>query len=275
MRIGLVGCGRAGVTILYMLRTHNKLVGVYDSNLRKQKNAIQSLRIMHNPNYAELISQSEAIFIATPDDVIVRAYKKMQSYLNGRKYVFHFSGILPADVLPKKRNVFRASIHPFATFPRIAIPPSRKHLFLSIEGDPQAVERARAIFNSGIFKLRSIRKKDKPLYHLVGVFSSNLLVGFVAAIYESANLIGWREEDLKRLVIPMVAETLNNIKKYGVKDSLSGPLRRGDVKTIEKHLRVLKKNKRLMRIYKDLSLYIVQNLTTGRKKSVLIRLLGK
>jgi len=275
MRIGLIGCGRVGVTIFSILRTRNRIVGVYDSNARKQKTAVRSLRIRRNHTYEELISQSEVLFIATPDDAIIRAYHKMQPSLKGRKYVFHFSGILPADTLSKKKNVFRASIHPFATFPRIMIAPRKKHFFLSVEGDPQAIKCAHAIFNSQHFTLKSIRKKDKPLYHLIGVFSSNLLVGLVGATYQSANMMGWREKDIRHLIFPIITETLNNIEEYGLKESLSGPLRRGDVRTIEEHLKALQKNKYLLRVYKSLSAYIMHAIISGEKNPKLKKLFNQ
>jgi predicted short-subunit dehydrogenase-like oxidoreductase (DUF2520 family) len=275
MRIGLIGCGRVGVTIFYLLRKHNRLVGAYDPNIRNQKAAARLLSIKDNPTYEDLINRSEALFIATPDDKIAEAYKQMQVYFSGKKYVFHFSGILPATVLPKKKNVFRASIHPFATFPRIVIPPKRMRYFLSIEGDPQAIRCGRAIFHSGHFTLKAINKKDKPYYHLIGVFSSNLLLGLLASTYSIAAKGAWTEKEIHQLVYPIIEETLENIRDFGLRDSLSGPLRRGDLETIEKHLLALRNDKRLLKIYKDLSMYIVQNLTSGSKNRRLVKLLSE
>ena len=274
MRIGLIGCGRAGISIFHVLRKYNKIVGVYDSNARNQKTAVKLLSVKANPSYRELIEQSEVLFIATPDDVICKAYNKMKRLLKGEKYIYHFSAILPADILTRKEHVFRASIHPFATFPRIAIPSTRRHFFLSIEGDRKALKCARVIFRPHHFTLNTIKKRDKPLYHLIGVFSSNLLVGLVASVYKIARMMGWRQRDIRQLVFPIITETLNNVESYGLRDSLSGPLRRGDLQTVKKHLKVLQKNKDLLRIYKDLSLYIAQNLTTARKKDALIKLLS-
>lgn len=273
MRIGLVGCGRVGVTIFHILKKRHKVVGVYDINKKKEKAAIRLLGIKKNPTYKELITQCEALFLATPDDAITKAYEKMYEYLCGTKYVFHFSGILPAELLPKKRNIHRASVHPFATFPEITVMSAHQHFILSIEGDPKALKTARTIFSPRYFTLKRLRRQNKTLYHLIGVFSSNLLVGLVASIYEIADKMGWKEKELRQLVFPVIAETLNNIEQYGLKSSLSGPLHRGDIDTIKKHLKALKKNKRLSQIYKELSLYIVQNLTPGSKNRRLKKLL--
>lgn len=275
MRIGLIGCGRVGVTIFYLLRRHNTIVGVYDTDRQKERKAVKMLGIRNNPDYREMISQCDALFIATPDDSILKAYKSMSGYLKETKLVFHFSGILSAKILPKKRNVFRASIHPFATFPKIVIPPTRKHLFISVEGDRQAVKGAHDIFHPKYFTLKRLKKEDKVLYHLIGVFSSNLLLGLIASIHDIAERIDWKEKDIHQLVYPIIEETLHNIKKHGLDESLSGPLQRCDVETVKKHLKTLKQHKQLLRIYKELSLYIVQSLTPGNRKSRLRKLLSE
>ena len=275
MRIGLIGCGRVGVTIFYFLKKNNRIVGVYDPDGQREKKAVEILRIRNNPDYRGLINQSEALFIATPDDAILKAYKKMSRHLTGPKLVFHFSGILRANILPKERNISRASIHPFATFPKIVIPPIRKHLFLSVEGDRQAVMGARVMFHPKYFTLMKLKKEDKAFYHLIGVFSSNLLVGLIASIYDMAGKLKWKEKDIHQLVYPIIEETLHNIKTHGLKESLSGPLQRGDVETIEKHLNTLKRHKRILRIYKQLSLYIVQNLSPHNRNRRIKKLLSE
>ena len=270
MRIALIGCGRVGVTIFYLLsrNRNNTIIGVYDTDKRQEKAALRMLRIEHNPTYREMIEQSEALFIATPDDTILKAYKKMCKYLRGNKYIFHFSGILPADILPAVKGTYRASVHPFATFPKIIIPPKRKLFFLSLEGDPRAVKNAYTIFHSKYFVMKRIKKETKTFYHLIGVFSSNLLVGLIASIHDIAAKLDWKAKDIRQLVYPLLEETLNNIKEYGVRESLSGPLHRGDTEVIQKHLRALQHDKDLLDIYKTLSRAIINDAMSGKRKKL-------
>jgi predicted short-subunit dehydrogenase-like oxidoreductase (DUF2520 family) len=273
MRIGLIGCGRVGVTIFNILKKRHNVVGVYDINKKHERIAIRLLGVRKNPPYRELIKQSEVLFLATPDDALVKAYKNMYNHLTGPKYVLHFSGIMPADILPKKRNIYRASVHPFATFPEIAIQTRKQPFILSIEGDRAAVNMARRIFPPKHFILKRLRKQDKTLYHLVGVFSSNLLVGLLAVISDIARKVNWKEDEIRQLVYPIIEETMKNIKKHGLRNSLSGPLARGDVKTVQTHLDALRKNKSLLKIYKEISLYITDNLISEHKRHKLKKLL--
>lgn len=258
MRIGLIGCGRVGVTLCDILRQNNTLVGVHDKSQERERAAARRLKIRHNPSYPELIRQSEALFIATPDDEIVRAYGKMRRFICGPKYVFHFSALLPADTIPGTPDVHRASVHPFATFSGFAAPSRTERYHLSLEGDAPALKAARAIFGGRHFTLKRIRREDKALYHLVGVFASNLLVGLVAAAGRLAARIGWQDRDLRQLLYPIVEQTIRNIREHGPEEALTGPLRRGDVKTVEKHLRALRRDKDLLNVYKTLSRSLIE-----------------
>lgn len=273
MRIGLIGCGRVGTIVCYHLKKRNKIVGVYDQNQANQRKAKKILRINRNPSYRELIEHSEALLIATPDDAIVDAYLKAHQYMQGQKYIFHFSGILPADSLPKTRGIYRASVHPFATFPEMTVPSGKQHFFLSVEGDKQAIHAARNIFPGSNFTLRMIKKRDKPVYHLIGVFSSNLLVGLTASIHDLARRIGWHEQELAQMVYPLMKQTLDNIQILGVAKALTGPVRRGDINVIRRHLQSLEKDRNLLHIYKSLSRLLADHLGHGKRKREMKKLL--
>ncbi|UCD19109.1 MAG: DUF2520 domain-containing protein [candidate division WOR-3 bacterium] len=260
MRIGLIGCGRVGTAIFCILRRDNKITGVYDIRKKNERTTAKLLKIRENPGLREIISRSEAIFIATPDDEILNAFANISRHIRKRTYIFHFSGMLTADIIPKSKKIYRASVHPFATFPAAKSHPKRKHIFLSVEGDAPAVKMLRKIFRSKHFTIRKIRKVDKAAYHLIGVFSSNLLIGLIASIDRLAAKIGWRRSDFERMIFPLIEETLHNIKKYGVQDALTGPLARGDVGIIRKHLSSLKHERTLRNVYKALSRAVAENI---------------
>ena len=274
MRIGLIGCGKVGTTLFLLLRKNNHIVGIDDINKKNKKKALQLLRIKENPQFKELIRTSEALFFATPDDQVVKAFTRARPYIHGKKYVFHFSGLLPASIFPRLRNIHRASVHPFATFPRIVIPPKKK-FFLFIEGDREAMKAARKIFRNRYVTIRSMARKRKTYYHLTGVFASNLLVGLLSSAHTLARRAGWKERDFYEVVFSIIEETLKNTKKYTLENALSGPLRRGDVTVIKKHIHTLKKDKDLLDIYRAVSLYMLRNLPGCRRKKEIENLLKR
>ncbi|MCK4251700.1 DUF2520 domain-containing protein, partial [candidate division WOR-3 bacterium] len=273
--IGLIGCGKVGTTIFHLLKKHNHITGVYDINKKNEKRALKLLRIKRKLTLDELCIKSQALFFATPDDKILAAYKKAKPFIKGKKYIFHFSGLLPAGIFPKSKNTYRASVHPFATFPKISIPATRKKYILFIEGDTPATKAAKRIFIKKYFIINKIRKEQKIYHHLIGVFSSNLMIGLISAIYEMTKSTHWNNKEINDVIMPIIKETLNNIEINGIKNALSGPLERGDIEIIKKHLKTLKKNKNLLDIYKTLSLVILKNVVKNGKKKELENLLNQ
>ncbi|GAI27272.1 unnamed protein product, partial [marine sediment metagenome] len=139
----------------------------------------------------------------------------------------------------------------------------------------RAINIAKRIFAKKYFIINRIRKEQKIYHHLIGVFSSNLMVGLISASYEMAKSTHWNNKEINDVIMPIIKETLNNIEINGIKSALSGPLERGDIKIIKKHLNTLKKHKNLLDIYKTLSLIILKNVVKNGKKKEIEKLLKK
>ncbi len=240
MKIGLIGCGRVGLTFGYFLKRQNLLYGVYDRNQHALNRALKLLKIKNNPGYKNLIEKSEILLIATPDSEISNAFNQARKYITEKKYIFHFSGLFPGEIFSDDKFICSASVHPFATFPRIVIPPKKRRYNLFFQGCGECLAIARRIFPEWMFSIYKIDKVEKPYYHLLGVFSSNFIVGLMDAIQTITKKLGWSKKEFERFVLPIIFDTLDNIQKYGVKKGLSGPIVRGDIKTIKKHLETLK-----------------------------------
>ena len=170
MNIGLIGCGRVGTTLFYLLRKRHSIVGVYDTIPARTRRAMRYLHMRQNTGLETLVKKSTALFLATPDDAIAEAYQSIKKHITGRKYVFHFSGALLSAVIPEQKGLYRAAVHPFATFPRLIIPPKRRRIVMYIEGDAQARGAAKRIFQGRVFSTRIISQSKKIHCHLSGVF---------------------------------------------------------------------------------------------------------
>ena len=88
------------------------------------------------------------------------------------------------------------------------------------------------------FKLNS---KDKVFYHLAGVIGSNFLAGNLYNSEELLSLCGIDKKDSFEKLKSTIFTTLENTRKFGAANALSGPIDRGDFKTMTKHITALKK----------------------------------
>jgi predicted short-subunit dehydrogenase-like oxidoreductase (DUF2520 family) len=85
----------------------------------------------------------------------------------------------------------------------------------------------------------SIRKDQKGAYHAWGMFASPLLTALLAATERVALAAGVSRNSARERMLPILKQTLANYEVLGAQGAFSGPLPRGDVATVQKHLKVL------------------------------------
>jgi len=170
----------------------------------------------------------------------VSARKLAKSAWKGR-VALHSSGALTSDELAalRKRGASVASVHPMMTFVRRSRP-SLAGVSFAIEGDAAAVRMARQVVKDLGGEAYAIRKKDKAAYHALGTFASPLFTALLAATERVAAIAGLNPKAARRRIIPILRQTLANYAAFGAPGAFSGPIVRGDVDTVKRHLRVLK-----------------------------------
>ena len=76
----------------------------------------------------------------------------------------------------------------------------------------------------------------KPLYHAGAVFASNYLVTLVAVAARLLEDAGIAREEALAALAPLARATLENVEAAGPVVALTGPVARGDVATVRRHL---------------------------------------
>jgi predicted short-subunit dehydrogenase-like oxidoreductase (DUF2520 family) len=112
-----------------------------------------------------------------------------------------------------------------------------KNAFFCIEGDKEAVEIGKIMASQISGKFFTIDTREKSLYHAAAVFASNFINTVVFASFSIFKDIGVPEKDILEIISPLIKGTVNNIEKLGVVNSLTGPVVRGDIKTVEAHIK--------------------------------------
>lgn len=207
-------------------------------------------------------SAAEIVWICVPDDLIgtVADQNASRADWHGR-IVLHSSGALSSEVLLplKKAGAMIASAHPLMSFVR-GSKPNFSGVPFALEGDAKAVTIAGAIVRSLGAKPFRIAREQKAAYHAFGFFSSPLLVALIAAAQQAAGLAGLSEHQALELMEPIIRRTLDNCFRQSPQKAFSGPLRRGDVETIRKHVDVLSQRPELLAVYRALSAIALKKL---------------
>jgi predicted short-subunit dehydrogenase-like oxidoreductase (DUF2520 family) len=87
-----------------------------------------------------------------------------------------------------------------------------------------------------------VTESDKPLYHAAACLACNYLVTLMHAAEEIYRVLGLGQEDAIRAFWPLVKGTIRNIETRGTVQALTGPIARGDIGTVEKHVLALRKD---------------------------------
>lgn len=157
------------------------------------------------------------------------------------RIALHSSGALSSDELDvlRRQGAAVASVHPLMTFVRGSRPPFAGVPF-ALEGDRAAVRAARRIVSDLGGLAYPIRKQEKAAYHAWGTFVSPLFTGLLATSERVAKLAGVKKHEARKRMIPILLQTLANYATLGAPGAFSGPIVRGDVVTVKKHLGVLR-----------------------------------
>ena len=210
------------------------------------------------------------VWITVPDDAIAATAQRLAPSQDWKgKLVFHSSGALTSDELAalRQRGAKVASVHPMMTFVRGPAPDMAGVAF-AVEGDRAAVRAARAIVARLGGSTFPIAKQNKALYHAFGSFTSPLVVALMASLEQVAEAAGVKKRDIKRVMLPLLLQTLQNYLDRDVAAAFSGPLVRGDVATVRKHLAALKKVPEAREVYVALAKAALKNLPVKNRRAL-------
>ena len=187
--------------------------------------------------------------------------------------VFHSSGALGSRELDalRKAGFAVASVHPLMTFVAGARP-SLVGVPFAVEGDSAAVRIARTLVRELGGQSFVLAAQRKAAYHTWATMTSPLLLAFLVALEGAARAAGLGGESARRMSLPILRQTLENYARLGPADSFSGPFVRGDEKTVEKHLALLKGKPKTRAVYVALARAALDELPV-RNREKLRRLL--
>lgn len=284
--VTVVGAGNWGSALALAL--HSAGVHVAEIIVRTKSRRYYSLAASIG---ARLVTMDEAKLLSdvwwlcTPDSAIANVagqlrehamQMKTDNHLVGLRarlrslapIAFHSSGALSSSELAPLRDLdaMLASVHPLMTFPKMSSP--RRHapprplagVPFAVEGDPRAVHAARRLIRAVRGEAFTLPPRSKALYHAFGAFTSPLLVALLTAAVETASAAGWSQAQAQRRMRPIVERTIANFFANGPAKSFSGPIARGDVVTIVRHLKALVPHPQLSAVYRQLSRFAVDTI---------------
>lgn len=191
------------------------------------------------------VRSAEVVLVAVRDAEIASVARQLvdQGGTSRHQVVLHTCGARPAQELlgalgGRVRGI--GTMHPLvaltATLP--TLDPFVDVAF-GVEGDDRATDMAgRLALALGAHPLR-LTAEGMALYHAGAVVASNYLVALTDLARELLVAAGVDEEAAVPALVPLMRSALDNLQEVGVTEALTGPIVRGDVASVERHLSAL------------------------------------
>lgn len=189
----------------------------------------------------EATREAGIILVATPDDAIETAARSLRDRgaVGPAHVVLHLSGLLDRGALAVLEHTGAAlgSFHPLQTVadPRTAAERLRG-AWAGIEGDQRALHAAEQLAEWLAMLTVRLEAASKPLYHAAAVMVANYTVALAGVAERLARAAHVPEELAGRIYLPLFAGAAENLRSSSAASALTGPLRRGDVDTLRRHL---------------------------------------
>ncbi len=244
LSVVLIGSGNVAFHLAKVLMTSKEinLRQVYGRDVSKWQHLKGKTEITNNLSD---LATADIYIIAVSDNAIEEVSKQLATK---NSIVLHTSGSTPLSVLQHQN---KGVLYPLQTFSK-----EKKVDFeeipICIEGNSEETEETLRFFAEKISKkVFFVNSEQRKKLHLSAVFVCN----FVNHLYYLGQQLCDESQLPFDILQPLIAETAEKIKLLSPFEAQTGPAKRMDTKTIEKHLSLLTNNPKKIYILLTKSIY--------------------
>lgn len=247
-KIIIIGSGNVA-THLIKAFSDNETVDLIQVYARKKENLYPFIAAEKIIDNLSDLKEADLYIIAVSDDALENIYNQVSVQ---NKLVVHTSGSFNFQSIANKNK--KGVFYPLQTFSK-----NKKLDFKTIpicieaenETDFAILEKIAHSISDKIYK---IDFEQRQALHLAAVFVNN----FVNHLYQIGNAICDKNQIDFEILKPLIKETASKINFLSPEEAQTGPAKRHDFKTIERHLNFIS-NKNQKNIYQLLTQSILSN----------------
>jgi predicted short-subunit dehydrogenase-like oxidoreductase (DUF2520 family) len=190
------------------------------------------------PSVLPLSRLTGIVLVCVPDGAVASVASSLD--VEPGTIVAHVAGALGSEAAAGAKGAEPGSLHPLRSFadPERAVA-SFEGTACAVEGSPAASEALTDLVRRIGGRPLNVLPGGKPLYHAGAVFASNYLVALLDAAEKLFESAGIPREEARRALARLAAGTLDNVAAVGPQAALTGPVERGDDRTVASHKEAL------------------------------------
>lgn len=255
MKIGVIGGGKVGRCLASYLK--ESLVGITANSPEHSRQLAENFATEPCTN-EELVERAEVLLLTVPDRLIGTVAASLASasvsehatgsapaaqvpqLLLAGKVFLHCSGSMGLEALAplQREGAHVGSLHPLQSFAGGAT--ELAGVYMAMDGDEAACAAAQQIAVVMGGHPFQVPAAERAAYHAAACICSNYAVAVEALAQRLMSRWLGNEEAAWQALLPLFKGTAANLQSTtSPRTVLTGPIARGDVNTVEKHLAVL------------------------------------
>lgn len=252
MKIGVIGGGKVGRCLASYLK--ESLVGITANSPEHSRQLAENFATGPCTN-EELVERAEVLLLTVPDRLIGTVAARLASasvseHATGSaqvpqlplagKIFLHCSGSMGLEALAplQREGAHVGSLHPLQSFAGGAT--QLAGVYMAVDGDEAACAAAQQIAVAMGGHPFQVPAAERAAYHAAACICSNYAVAVEALAQRLMSRWLGDEAAAWQALLPLFKGTAANLERTASpRTALTGPIARGDVNTVEKHLAVL------------------------------------
>lgn len=242
--IGFIGAGRLAQTLAIGFSQADRPVVATASRSLSSAQALAA-PVAGCVAYAEpqaVVEAADLVFIAVPDDAIASTCGSLT--WRAGQFVVHCSGATELAALESARQqgAVIGGFHPLQSFvdPKIAVkllPGSS----VAIEAAPPLFEVLSAMASAIGCKVITLPAGARARYHAAATYSAGFVISLLQEAVDLWGSFGVNEAQTLDALFPLLQGTVDSARGKGLAGAIAGPISRGDVGVLVRHLKDLEK----------------------------------
>lgn len=254
-KIVIIGCGNLAWHLARRFSADRKIhLTVYNHRANEHLDAFREMGCETVPSLENIITDASFYFICVYDKYIAEV-SELVNPSKASSLVIHTSGATPLEALV---NLNAAVFYPVQTFTRESEIDWLEVPILIEAANKNDLIELRSLAGHFSKNVIHVSSEDRLKIHLAAVIVNN----FTNALYAATDNYLAKEIRNNRLnfniLLPLIKQTTQKLERMRPLPAQTGPAKRGDKEVQKEHLRLLKQDKTLKKIYKQLSELIAQ-----------------
>jgi predicted short-subunit dehydrogenase-like oxidoreductase (DUF2520 family) len=181
------------------------------------------------------------LFIAVSDDAVATTARLATRAVGGPALLVHTSGFLEADVLrePGESRTRVLAFHPVTSFPPEPSGNPFDETLVTLQGDPDAVDFGDYVARQLGATPLVVSIEQKQAIHAASALLANMTVALAGAFESALHSVSIPEYAVRAIESRLLASVTRNLAAGPTADALTGPIARGDIQTVRRHIELL------------------------------------